>query len=130
MKKVCLIAFLCCILVSYATEPLDIFRVKSIAFYYDNKWSPEGEYKGVIMLFDDRIVNKSDTGLGEFRIVGEVELTKNPFGNSAIKFECVNQNFEECIIEITYVEKFNRRCMYIRYPTHDVRYILKNDDEY
>ena len=83
MKKVCLIAFLCCILVSYATEPLDIFRVKSIAFHYDNKWSPEGEYKGVIMLFDDRIVNKSDTGLGEFRIVGEVELTKNPFGNSA-----------------------------------------------
>jgi cardiolipin synthase len=66
----------------------------------------------------------------QIRIVGEVELTKNPFGNSAIKFECVNQNFEECIIEITYVEKFNRRCMYIRYPTHDVRYILKNDDEY
>ena len=129
-KIICIILFLCCVINSYATEPIAIYRVKSVAYYYDNNWSGEGEYKGVITLFKDKIVNKSETGKAIFHILGDIESKKNPFGNESLIFRCFNEKSKECTIELTYIRDFGRRCIFLRFPTHDVRYIIKNDDEY
>ena len=122
--------FLCCIFNSYATEPV-VFRhrTKSVAFYYDNKWSPEGDYKAVVTAYKNRIVLKSNNGEGVFQI-GKVDMKTSQSGINSLFFECYNEKSKECTIEFTYVEDIGSPCMYIRFPAHIVRYILNSDDEY
>lgn len=130
MKKIiCIILLLSCVLISHAEDPIEIFRVKALETNYSGRWS-RCEHKGMIFFYTDKIVNKSDTGVGEFYIMGDVEQYEGSDGSIALMWECLNENLNACLIVLTYHKEYRRRCVSIVYSTHEVRYILKNDDEY
>lgn len=130
MKKIIsILLFLFCLSNSYAQKPIAIYRVKSFNVNFEGRWST-GEYKGMIFLYEDKIVNRSDTGEAEFIIAGKVENFNDSDGIKWVTFECLNEDLDACIIAFTYSKEFRRRCMYIMYTTHQVCYIIKDDDEY
>ena len=130
MKKILIIILLlCCIFSSYAQEPIAIYRVKSIAFNYDVNWS-HGEHKGLILLYKDKIVNKTQNGEGEFIIAGNVESFTSSDGIEWQTFECLNDSLKACILAFGYRADLNSAWMDIMYETHRVRYMIDNSKEH
>lgn len=121
--------FLCCIF-SYATKPIAVDRVKSVAFNYNNKWTAESEFNALILTFKDRIVIKSGKRESLFTIAGKVEEIKDANGTEWVTFECLNENLESCVLGFTYSKYLDSRCMLIMYPNNLARYIIKNEDEH
>ena len=106
-----------------------IYKVKSIALNYDGKWS-HGEHKGFILLYKDKIVNKTENGKGEFVIVGDVENYTSSDGIEWLAFECLNDSLDACILAFGYRADLNSAWMDIMYENHRVRYVIDNSDEY
>ena len=130
MRKISLIiAFIFCIVNSYAEDPIDIVRVKSFAFYHNERWSPEGECKNVFTFYKDKIINKSENKSAEFEIL-EVQKVTEQQDIISLRFKCFNVDSGFCSLKLTYDLQLGRRCIYIYFPTHTMRYILKYDDEY
>ena len=129
MKRIiCLILFLSCIINSYAQEPIAIFKVKAIAVNYDDRWS-HGEHNGIILLYKDKIVNKTEKGKGEFIIMGDVESFTSSDGIEWMTFERLNDSLEACVLAFGHRADLNSTWMDIMYTTHRVRYII-DDEEY
>ena len=76
MKKIiCIILFLGCLLDTYATDPVFIYKTRYTARmdHYNETWSPDYEFNGFIISYIDRIVVTSAEGERTFRILGKVE---------------------------------------------------------